>query len=386
MLALQENPVLNDVHLPAIPNTQIAAVDADTLPDYILDSYEQVKVTLLPTSIDEISRIWATLNQPYRLSVAYEVSLVEILPTSPTPPRGGIVLSTNVDVEPIGPPLLQELQTSSGPLARLNNGIQPTLLRINGSHLLFDLKNRDVPLPQHRQLPTVRVGGQVVAIDLNDQQLSERSLRVTMPAVLDAGPQVDVRVTLQGKVSMPLTFTVTPWLTSSTPIRTALNPRLGDADGKLVLNGNGFSATPQAVLFSGPADMRAAIDQGATDTKLKLTIPALPANGVYDVRLLKADNSLSNKRTLEVLPLLTNVTPSVVAINGNNVHELTVDGARLNGTDIRLAIDGATYMAPPNAGAARLVYTLGRLLPAGSHSLTLSVDGHVSRPFKFEVP
>src|ERR1043165_3406100 len=278
MLALQENPILNDVHLPEIPVQQVPAVDANTLPDYILESYEQIKVTLVPTSIDEISRIWATLNQPYRLSGAYEGSLVEILPTLPAPPRGAIVLSTNVDVETIGPPLLQELQPSTGPLAKFDNGIKSTKLRINGSHLLFDLKNRDVPLPQHRQFPTVRVGGQIVDLDVDDPQLSERSLWVTMPDDLDAGPQVDERVTLQGKVSTPLTFSVTPWLASTTPIRTALDPRQGNADNKLVLNGIGFSATPLRVLFTGPAEAPAPIDPGSTDTNLTVTIPDSLAN------------------------------------------------------------------------------------------------------------
>src|SRR5262245_16092046 len=71
MRTLQENPVLNNVHLPSFE------ADAE-LPDFLLNSYEQIKMMLLPTSIDELSKIWATINQPYRLSVAYEVSLVEI--------------------------------------------------------------------------------------------------------------------------------------------------------------------------------------------------------------------------------------------------------------------------------------------------------------------
>ena len=37
---------------------------------------------LLPTSIEELSKIWATINQPYRFRSRYEVSLVEIAPDS----------------------------------------------------------------------------------------------------------------------------------------------------------------------------------------------------------------------------------------------------------------------------------------------------------------
>ncbi len=62
MLTLQENPILNEIHLPGF--------EADTvLPDFLLNSYEQIKVYLMPTSVEELSKIWATINQPYRLSV-----------------------------------------------------------------------------------------------------------------------------------------------------------------------------------------------------------------------------------------------------------------------------------------------------------------------------
>src|SRR5438067_5675917 len=70
MLTLHENPILNEVHVPGF--------DADVvMPDFLLNSYEQIKIDLLPTSLDEVSKIWATINKPYRLSVAYEVSLLE---------------------------------------------------------------------------------------------------------------------------------------------------------------------------------------------------------------------------------------------------------------------------------------------------------------------
>src|SRR5271154_3783271 len=88
MSTLYENPILNKVHLPALPASgSLSATpgfDADAVfSSDILNSYEQLKVMLLPTTVDELSKIWATINQPYRLSIAYEVSLVEIAPTVP---------------------------------------------------------------------------------------------------------------------------------------------------------------------------------------------------------------------------------------------------------------------------------------------------------------
>ena len=107
MLTLQENPILNDVHIPGF--------DADTvLPPFLLDSYERIKVTLMPTNLEELSKIWATINQPYRLSVAYEVSLVQLTPTPPPLVSGGIVLSTGVNVVTLDAPRLAELAPAVG--------------------------------------------------------------------------------------------------------------------------------------------------------------------------------------------------------------------------------------------------------------------------------
>ena len=99
MLTLHEHPVLNDVHLPALPAAgglnATAGFDADAvLPNYLLNSFDKIKIMLSPASMEELSKIWATINQPYRLSVAYEISLIEIRPTQPRPIQGGIVLHT----------------------------------------------------------------------------------------------------------------------------------------------------------------------------------------------------------------------------------------------------------------------------------------------------
>src|SRR5262249_10070034 len=67
MSPLKKTPIRTDAHIPGF--------DADPAPPpFLLNSYEPVKVTLMPTNLEELSKIWATINQPYRLSVAYEVS------------------------------------------------------------------------------------------------------------------------------------------------------------------------------------------------------------------------------------------------------------------------------------------------------------------------
>jgi Pvc16 N-terminal domain len=371
MRTLQENSVLNDIHLPTF--------EADSeLPDFLLNSYEKIKMMLLPTSIDELSKIWSTINQPYRLSVAYEVSLVQITPTPPPAVGGGIVLTTGVDVITFDPPRLTELIPALGALARMPGAsVVANTLRINGFGMTFPGQNA-----------IVRVGGQQAqTIPLSPP--TDESLVVTLPTDVDGGPQVDVTVKLNGRTSRPLVFAVNPWLTSVTPIRTALDPTHGPADAILNLEGTGFTP-PAAVRFEGPgpATTVAAFEPGGTDTHQAVTIPTGLANGVYRVRLVLGDapSSATNSRTLEVIPRLDSpVGVSTVVVNGDNVHRLTINGARLNGSDVRAVLDGAIYQTGANANAAQFVLTLGRLLNSGTHRIALNVNGQLSRTITFEI-
>jgi Pvc16 N-terminal domain len=371
MLTLQEHPVLNDVHIPGF--------DADAvLPAFLLNSYEQIKVTLAPTDLEELSKIWATINQPYRLSVAYDVSLVQLTPTAPPPVSGGIVLSTGVNVITLDAPRLTGLTPSVGPLAHIDGGaLVANDLVISGFGLSFP-----------GQGPLVRVGGQLVTIRTVPAP-TDTTLTVILPTDLDAGPQADVRVTLNRRTSTPLVFTVSPWLADVTPIRTALDPTR-PADLRLTLQGNGFTATPQAVRFEGPGGTTIAttFEPGGSDAQATVAIPTTLLNGIYNVRIVLNDpgQSASNSRTLEVMPRLDSpIALAVVTVAGNSVHQLTLNGARLNGSDVRLVIDGLTYQVGANANPAQVIYTLGRLLSAGSHSVAININGQLSRSVVLEV-
>jgi hypothetical protein len=373
MLTLQEHPILNAVHIPGF--------DADVeLPDFILNSFEKVKVTLLPTSVDELSKIWATINQPYRLSVAYEVSLVELTPDLTAVQTGGAG-GLQVHFAMLDPPRLTSLTPPAGALAAVaaDGTFRSNILTIEGSGFLG---------PGLGQPPVVRVGGRVVALSVTPAP-TDQTLTVSMPTDLDAGPQADVSVTLLGRSSLPVSFTVAPWLAAVKPVRTALDPARGDADLKLVLTGSGFTATPQAVRMDIPAGTTniSTFDPGASDTQIVAALPATLANGVYQVRVVAPLGSASNPRLVEVVPRVDSpLGLATVAVAGKNVHQLTVNGARLNGVSVRVTVDDASYQvapdpANPNAGtnASQIVVTLGRLLGAGSHSVAVIADGHASR-------
>jgi hypothetical protein len=364
MLALHGNPILNDVHLPGF--------DADSvLPAFIRASFEQIKVTLLPTSLDELSKLWATINQPYRLSVAYEVSLVEVAPTPPPPAGGGIVLSTGVDVITLDPPRLEALAPSAGALARVDAGdvLHANVLSISGFGFQFP-----------GQVPTVQVGGRPAIIQPAPPP-SDQTLAVLLPTDLDGGPQADVRVTLNGQTSAPVVFAVAPWLAETRPIRTALDPVQGPADLTLILSGTGFGPAPQNVRLDGPGGITTvATAPTSTDTRATAALPAGLASGMYSARLVRGDQAASNARTLEVIPRVdTPIGVAQVIVSSVQVHRLTIAGARLTATDARVILDGVTYVAGPNGSANQLIYTLGRLLEPGSHAVAVRIDGRTSR-------
>jgi hypothetical protein len=366
MLALQENPVLNDVHIPGF--------DADTvLAPFLRQSYETIKVTLAPTSLEELSKIWVTINQPYRLSVAYEVALVQLTPTLPPADNGGIVVSTGVNVITLAAPCLSALTPATGALARLDagNGLVRNALTIEGFGLSFP-----------GQVPTVRIGGQPVPVQPTPAP-TDTSLTVLLPTDLDAGPQADVRVTLNGRTSPPLVLVASPWLASMTPIRSALDPAR-PADLALTLRGNGFTVAPQAVRLEGPGGTTSVttFEPGGDDGRASVTLPTTLANGLYRVRLVVSDasRSVSNSRTLEVIPRLDRpIGLTQITVSGNPVHRLTLTGARLNGRDVRVLLDGVAHGIGGNPDPAQMVITLGRLLTAGSYEVSVIVDGHASR-------
>jgi len=95
MQVFYEHPVVNDVHTPDF--------DFDTLPGIkdLQNAFDKITVRLHPTNTEDLSKIWSMFNQPYRLSVIYQVSLVQIAPTAPAPPRAAPVKVTDVTVSPI---------------------------------------------------------------------------------------------------------------------------------------------------------------------------------------------------------------------------------------------------------------------------------------------
>lgn len=369
MLVLHEHPILNQVHLPGF--------DADAaLPDFILNSFEDVRIRLHPVSMDELSKIWSTIGKPYRLSVAYEVTLVQLTPTVPSANGGGIVQRTGLTVDTITAPRLTSVTPTQGALAS-SAGAQniPSQLVLNGFGFSF-----------LNESPTVTVGDVPVAITA----ASDRQITVLLPSRLPAGPEEDVRVRVNRLWSQAVPFTVRPWISNLTPIRTALDPTL-PADGVLNLTGFGF-ANPAAVLGAGanPAWSVTAFLPGSTPSNLAINLPAAATknsatgstlrNGFYDIFLRLQDNSLANARSLEVIPRLNGTTgysPNSSYTSSTGV--LSLRGARFDGADVRIIVDEQDYALGANTNGIQLTQTFTRRLTPGAHTVSVAVDGHTSR-------
>jgi hypothetical protein len=98
---------------PIIPNTDGVLVDG------LVEAREQIKIMLQTLDLEELSSVWTTFNQPMRLSVLYEVSVVQLdqLPASerPLPPRVSQIGPPTVQ-QPFNPPRVDRIEPISGPV------------------------------------------------------------------------------------------------------------------------------------------------------------------------------------------------------------------------------------------------------------------------------
>lgn len=95
-----------------------AIVPQDYLVSGLKDSREQIKIIQNPVDLDELSKIWSTFTQPFRLSVLYEVSVVQLdMPADSERPMPKRVLTIGVpDIRaPFQPPVVETIEPLSGP-------------------------------------------------------------------------------------------------------------------------------------------------------------------------------------------------------------------------------------------------------------------------------
>jgi hypothetical protein len=163
------------------------------VPDSYLDSgladaRERLQIASNAVDAEELSRIWSTFSRPFRLSVLYQVSTVQLdaLPATqrPLPKR-----VREVGVPGVRQPPARPAVTGMSPPA----GVTGTALTFTGEYL-------------GGWRASVSVGGQTV---LDDQALTGGEFGATVPAGLLPG-FYDVRVEVSGLFRRTFLFEVTP--------------------------------------------------------------------------------------------------------------------------------------------------------------------------------
>lgn len=107
---------------------QHAIVPNNRLVSGLRDAREQIQIMLSALDLEELSRVWGTFSHPFRLSVMYEVSVVE-LELLGEQPMGKRVQQVGVpDIQAsFQPPIVNDLTPLRGPVG--------TPITIQGQHL-----------------------------------------------------------------------------------------------------------------------------------------------------------------------------------------------------------------------------------------------------------
>jgi hypothetical protein len=340
MAILHDYPVLNDIHDADFD----ANVDTQFAPE-LRDSFEKVKVSLLPTSMEDFSKIWTGLTKPYRLSIVYEVSLIEIGPIAPTRAAAPTVQTAAVSTSPFRTPQIGSVVPASGPA---------------GAQVVINGKN----LQASGSDTVVTIGGvELAAADLIS--LTSDKIIANIPSVLQRGPTLPITVSVGGSTSAAASYQVIPWIAKVVPLRGI--PGIPIQIPFVVTSGATVSIQVDGQVATTTVDVA-----GATVTAI---VPmAIATNGPKSVVLILNDGTpkTSNALSFEVMPLITSVSVSTTATPAQT--SITLSGERLAAKDASVNVDGLLLDAGGNANAAQLVGQVNRLLSTTT-PVSATIDG-----------
>jgi hypothetical protein len=141
-------------------------VPEDYLVDGLKGAREQVKIIHNTLDLEELSQVWSTFTQPFRLSVMYEVSVVQLdmLSSSERAMATRVRGIGKPDVSaPFNPPVVEDIEPKSGPAG--------TVINFRGKNL-------------SGWRAYVTIMGRVI---LGGEELTGDSFDITVPAELSPG-------------------------------------------------------------------------------------------------------------------------------------------------------------------------------------------------------
>jgi len=338
---LHENTVLNDVHdseFDSDVNTNFAAE--------LRDSFEKITISPAPISMEEFSKIWTGLSKAYRLSVAYEVSLVQIgplnLPAQPAPP----VQKASLTVSTIGRPQIGSISPESG--------IVGTEVTIKGSGF------------KTPGTTTTVTAGEEQFAEADLIKLTANEIVVKIPEAPQRGPKLPLIVSVAQRQSSPAFFEITPWVEGLSPFRGVTNiPITIPFDPA----GSAVTATVGGVAATG-------VNVDTANKLVRITVPdAIATNGPQLVVLTLVPGGRTNARIYELIPLIltATITPDVITAK----TAIAITGRRLAGSDVRVKYGKLLIKKGANATATQINVEVPRILST-TEPVSVLVDNRES--------
>ena len=270
MQVLHENAILT----PAL-NTAAGRTALDTS---LLGALEHPRISLLPTTLDDLSKIWSGAENTMRLSAAYEVTVVQIEPTEPriTPLP---VRERNVIVTLSGP----RISAVEPDIA----GIGDTVV-IHGSGFLSAttrvLLGEAVQVDLSGLGPPALTGSQIQIAIPNDPSLQPGPLSLRVETGFDAANAVATGAFPGSVRSEPVPMVLVPKISSINPTTVVAG------SGAMVLTVNGqrlYRAADAAniTLLVAGQTVPAVAFTTATPTQIAATVTAPLLPGQYPVHV-----------------------------------------------------------------------------------------------------
>ncbi|QHN04123.1 DUF4255 domain-containing protein [Granulicella sp. WH15] len=138
---------------------------------------QRVRVSLLPLTLDELSKLWSVFYQiPYALTVAYQASVVLMQRESLVPQSAPPVQTRVVSAQPWNPPTIQAIASNAGAQAPIVAG---TTLVITGSGLASSSQTVSIDGYAPPLVPTSNSDQQIIVPLPTDVPAGNRVLRIT---------------------------------------------------------------------------------------------------------------------------------------------------------------------------------------------------------------
>jgi hypothetical protein len=254
--------VLHDHPLLDIADIQSVLPPDDQL-EHPYDQVERVRITPQPLSLDELSKLWTGFQTQYRLSAAYQVSVVLIESAHParTPlpvltrgpaDRGAVA---QADLTPPFPTLTSVRLPNDQPNGHLGDNLTLSGHHLEGDSLVVNFRHAllEDPIP----IPVTGGTAMEIAVQLPNDPAQWPAGFYTLSAVISLAGQPD-------RTTNELSLSLAPQIQSIAP-----NPATPDANGDVALT---LTCTPQvrpdqhAALLLGDREIPAQPRPALTDT------------------------------------------------------------------------------------------------------------------------